>query len=187
MIGVPMEASQGIMFGLRRTECIGMKIIFILLSGFFLTGCGHGPFFNSTDDYLSMTFTSNGERIYFTGTSDSGLPINATSTDSQMGMHMRMHAGGCVVCHDEDRSGSRLFPRFWIKAPALTAQSLVEKSEHDDGHGDHAIYTKESLRLAISAGLDPSQSKLHPAMPRWSMDESDMSDLVDFITSRDDS
>ena len=169
MIGVPEEPSQGIMVGLRRTECTGMKKIFILLSGVFLTGCGNGPFSNSTDDYLSKTFTSNGERIYFTGTSDSGLPINATSTDGQMGMHMGMHAGGCV------------------KAPALTAQSLVEDSEHDDGHGDHAIYTKESLRLAISDGLDPSQSKMHPTMPRWSMDESDMSDLVDFITSRDDS
>lgn len=164
-----------------------MKRKSLLLIGLFLTGCGNGPFSNSAGDYMSRTFASNGERIYFTGTSESGLPITASSIDRQMGMHMQMHADSCVTCHGDDRSGSRLFPRFWIKAPALTAQALLDESEHDDGHGDHEIYDKESLRVAISKGFDPSRLELHPAMPRWSMDDSDMSDLIDFLTSRDGS
>lgn len=161
-----------------------MKSIYSLLIALFLIGCGQESFSRSNTEYLSSKFTSNGERIYFTGISESGLPITATGTGGQMGMHMQMHVAGCVVCHDEDRSGRRLFPRFWIKAPALTAQALIDESEHDDGHGDHATYNRESLRLAISEGLDPNQAELHPAMPRWTMDESDMSDLINYLTSR---
>jgi hypothetical protein len=39
------------------------------------------------------------------------------------------------------------------------------------------------LRRAITRGLDPDGKRLDPAMPRWSMSEQDLTDLVDFLKS----
>lgn len=127
-------------------------------------------------------FRSNGERIYFTATSASGRPIVA---DGQ-GMHMAMMGGSCAACHEADRSGGRLRPRFWVVAPALTADALFDghgEGEADDGHGDHDSYTDETLRRAITQGTDPSGGPLDPEMPRWSMAPEDLDDLIAYLKS----
>ncbi len=95
---------------------------------------------------------------------------------------MRMMSGssGCVTCHGADRLGGRLMPRFWITVPPLTFEALF--SEHDeDGHGDHEGYSDESLRRAITQGIDPGGKPLDLAMPRWSMSEKDLDDLIAFL------
>lgn len=131
-------------------------------------------------------FQSNGERIYFTATSDSGQFI----TPRGGGMHMRMSGGGCVACHGADRAGGRLRPQFWKAAPALTAAALFDNHDEadesdgaadDDGHGDHASYTDETLKRAITDGVDPSGERFDPAMPRWSMAAEDMADLIAYL------
>ena len=101
-----------------------------------------------------------------------------------MGMHRQMHGGSCSSCHGVDREGQRLWPRFWIKAPALTNKALFDDDDHkdeSDAHGDHASYDVESLRLAITNGLDPDGEQLNSAMPRWSMSQGDMDDLIAFL------
>jgi adenylylsulfate kinase-like enzyme len=40
---------------------------------------------------IPTAFTSNGERIYFTGVSASGKTIIARGGDTAMGMHRQMH------------------------------------------------------------------------------------------------
>ncbi len=160
---------------------ISAILLLIVLS---LAGCDMSDSQSGTQN-LSLNFSSNGERIYLTGTSASGQPVTANSNDSPMGMGMQMHGGSCATCHGNDKSGKRLFPRFWITAPALTAHALFDKADHDDEHGDHGVYDSDSLRLAITEGIDPGQSELHPAMPRWSMSESDLSDLIAYLMQRD--
>lgn len=162
-----------------------MKIsAILLLIVMSLAGCEMSDS-QSASQNLSRDFSSNGERIYLTGTSASGQPVTANSNDSHMGMGMQMHAGSCATCHGNDKSGKRLFPRFWITAPALTAHALFDEADHDDDHGDHDVYDSDSLRRAITEGIDPGQSELHSAMPRWSMSESDMSDLITYLMERD--
>jgi len=39
------------------------------------------------------------------------------------------------------------------------------------------------LRRAITKGVDPGGKQLDPGMPRWSMAEQDLADLIDFIRS----
>ncbi len=91
-----------------------------------------------------------------------------------------MSGGGCVNCHGVDRQGSRLMPRFWMVAPPLTADALF--GEHEDGgHGDHDEYTDDTLRRAITRGIDAGGESLDPAMPRWSMTEQDMDDLIGYL------
>lgn len=161
-----------------------MKII-IIISLIFLVSCNGGPIHNaSTGNSQSVEFTSNGEGIYFTGTSASGSPINARGGDGAMSMHRQMHGGGCASCHGADRKGQRLWPRFWIKAPALTVDALFGDDDHENDsndHGDHSKYNADLLRLAITNGQDPAGNDLDQAMPRWSMSPSDMDDLINFL------
>ena len=125
-------------------------------------------------------FQSNGERIYFTATSASDQPISSRGG----GMHMRMMVGGCVDCHGSDRRGGRLMPRIWQVVPPLTSTALF--GEHaggrsEDAHGDHKVYTEETLRRAITQGIDPSGKPLDPAMPQWSMSPKDLADLIAYL------
>ena len=133
-------------------------------------------------DNWPTQFSRNGERIYFTGASSSGLPITPTGG----GMHMRMHVGGCASCHGADRLGGRLMPSFWIEVPPLTRAALFKTDDDhsgDDGHGKHDAYNDETLRRAITKGMGPNGKKLDPGMPRWSMAEQDLADLIEFIRS----
>ena len=167
-----------------------MKTV-LLISILLLVSCNgsfdHGPF---SGDIGSTAFVSNGERIYFTGISASGLPISAIGGgDSMSGMHRKIHGGGCASCHGADREGQRLWPQFWVKAPALTIDALFSGNAHDedaDGHGDHASYDTDSLRRAITRGLDPAGESLDRAMPRWSMSTSDLDDLITFLQQSHD-
>ena len=127
-------------------------------------------------------FQSNGERIYFTAMSASRRRINSRGG----GMHMSMMGGGCVTCHGADRRGGRVMPRFWEVVPPLTPAALFDEhaeGEKEDGHGDHEGYTNETLRRAITQGVDPGGKSLDPAMPRWSMSTQDLDDLIAYLKS----
>ena len=165
-----------------------MRLIFYI-SLVFLSSCfggnNHGQWVENSG---SENYVSNGERIYFTGQNQLGVSIN--SEGGSGGMHNQMHrGGGCASCHGADREGERLWPQFWISAPALTAEALFGDDSHDsdsDGHGDHADYDEESLRRAISLGVEPSGERLDSAMPRWTMSEIDMADLINFLQQSHD-
>ena len=131
--------------------------------------------------YGQTAFASNGERIYFTGINASGKPIGSSGGTGMMSRHRQMHGGGCATCHGADREGKRLWPQFWIEAPALTAEALFGDGHAGDGHGDHGSYDNDSLRRAITDGLDPAGEKLDSSMPRWSMSRSDLDDLIAYL------
>lgn len=162
-----------------------IKKILVLIISLFLASCynrfEHGPADGGTG---SLAYVSNGERIYFTGSSTSGTAISGNGGSGHMNVHMRMHGSGCVSCHGVEREGTRLWPRFWIKAPALTAEALFGSDEHEngsDGHGDHGSYDSETLRRAITQGIDPAGERLDDAMPQWDMSPSDLNDLIAYL------
>ena len=164
----------------RRRYIIRVGAVLIAVIGG-LALFGMGP--ETSRSSWPTQFQSNGERIYFTTTSASGQPINAQGGT----MHMRMMAtdgGGCVTCHGTDRQGGRLMPRFWNVAPPLTPDALFGEHE-EDGHGDHESYTDETLRRAIIKGIDAGGKPLAQEMPRWSMLEQDIDDLIGFLKSPD--
>ena len=99
-------------------------------------------------------------------------------------MHMGMMGGGCVACHGANSDGGRSMPRFWNSVPPLTPDALFgehAEGKQDDGHGDHEKYTDETLIRAITRGVDPSGKPLDPAMPRWSMSNQDLDDLLAYL------
>jgi mono/diheme cytochrome c family protein len=124
----------------------------------------------------ARSFTSNGERIYFTGRDKSGRLV----ANQGGNMHAQMHDSACVSCHGVQlEGGRRMYPSFWLTTPPLTAEALF--GAHDDGHGNHGVYTRDSLKTAIMQGVDPSGKTLDSAMPRWLLSESDLDDLVGYL------
>jgi mono/diheme cytochrome c family protein len=127
-------------------------------------------------DTWPTRFQTNGERIYFTGASESRTPITYTGGN----MHLEMMGGGCATCHGADRRGARMMPELWLEAPPLTRAALFQV--HEDGHGSHASYDANTLHRAISRGLDPAGTALSPIMPRWSMSDADWRDLLAYLS-----
>lgn len=151
-------------------------LLFSLFLG--LAACTDGMHDMGHGQFSKKSFASNGERIYFTGVSSSNQPISTTAGHH----HMLMHGGGCATCHGENREGGiRMWPWFWETAPALTRDSLLGDHQ-DDGH-THAVYDVESLKLAITEGINPAGEPLNDLMPRWQMAATDLDDLVAFLLS----
>jgi cytochrome c oxidase subunit II len=128
-------------------------------------------------------YESNGERIYFTGTSDSGGVIRS----DRPGMG-RMMAGGmaCVDCHGEDGRGSTFSMMMGTyEAPDIRYSTLTAEDhggeEGEGEHDEHPPYTDETIKRAITDGIDPGGEALEWPMPRWEMSESDLNDLLAFL------
>jgi hypothetical protein len=135
----------------------------------------------------AQTFTSNGERIYFTATSDRGTNITSTGVSSSGGM---MRNGGmmgngtqrgtmgngsltCASCHFSDgRGGERtMMGMQTINAPDIRWSALKDEFDND-----------EKFRLAITKGQDPDGKKmLNRNMPRWQIGNEDLADLIGFL------
>ena len=156
---------------------VPLKTTLIFLAVIFLSGCGNHM---GSTDAVPESFSSNGERIYFTGVSANGISVQPVPAVT----YSHHKVGTCASCHGVERQGGiRMMPFFWVKSPALTQQALFDKAEPDDGHGDHESYTAASLAHAIRQGIDPSGKALGSSMPRWHLSDADMQDLTDFLSN----
>lgn len=77
-----------------------------------------------------------------------------------------------------------------FSTPDITWDNLAQEEHNDEKQGEeeheeHPPYTEETLKRAITRGIDPAGEPLDDIMPRWRMTESDLSDLVEFIKTLD--
>lgn len=125
-------------------------------------------------------YDSNGEQIYFAGTSRTGPPI----TFEMGGMHrMGPRSMGCADCHGADgRGGQVTMMMTTIQAPDIRYPTLTE-GEHDDDHGEeeHPPYTDDTIRNAVMNGVDPDGNSLSWVMPRWDMTDEQFNDLLSYL------
>jgi mono/diheme cytochrome c family protein len=159
-----------------------MKLLFIaLFFSLIIAACSDGMHSTTTENFSDKTYSSDGERIYFTGQSKSGRSITAIGGHH----HMQIHGGSCVTCHGVNREGGvRMMPWFWEVAPPLTTAALLGDHK-DDGHA-HDSYDAGSLKKAISEGINPKEEKLDDTMPRWKMHDDDLESLVQYLIFEDD-
>lgn len=123
------------------------------------------------------SFTSNGERIYYTATSDRGEEI----TFSGGPMWLRMHGGSCVTCHGEDGKGGIEVPMTSKVSPDIRYDTLTSSMHMTHDGEEHPPYTDTLIKRAITRGVDPAGNRLDWVMPRWQMSESDLDDLVSYL------
>ena len=151
-----------------------LLLIVVVVSGIFSSSCSS---FNR--------YSSNGERIYFTVESASGQPITYT------GSIRMMHAISCANCHGQDGKGGRVnMMMSYFDSPNITWHVLIQEEEHEEQtgqgeHEEHPPYTEETLKRAITEGVDSAGERLDDEMPRWRMSKQDLDDLVEFIKTLD--
>jgi cytochrome c oxidase subunit II len=137
-------------------------------------------------------YASNGEQIYFTSTSQRGTRITFDMHAGMMGGRGRMGQGGmmmsgqwaCADCHGPDgRGGTARMMMTTFVAPDIRYTTLTSDAMEHEGHGEegHPPYTEETLKRAITQGIDPAGEPLQWPMPRWSMGEDDLNDLLAFL------
>ncbi len=160
--------------GVRGLALLGLVLV--------LAGCTAGGW-RGRGFGFGRQFRSNGEQIYFTATSQRGTPI---TSDMGMGM-MGGGALSCASCHGPDGRGGtvRMMMETFV-APDIRYKTLTaEKMEHDEGAEEHPPYTDETIKRAITQGLNPAGEPLEWPMPRWTMSDEDLEDLLDFLKSLD--
>ena len=151
-----------------KKHVIAIVLIAVGVIGLFIL-----DFYSPYGYYIrSSDFKSNGERIYFTATSDSGKPITAST--GQMTMHRGMMS--CATCHGPDgKGGAGRMMMWYFEAPDIRYSSLAA------GHDEEKPYTDELIKLAITKGIDSDGMRLEQPMPVWQMSDEDLNDLIEFL------
>lgn len=156
----------------------------LLLTGCFMPMMGGRP-----PARFARQYRSNGEQIYFTGTSQRGDLITFQMPGGGMmgGMGMRGGMMACVDCHGPDGRGGRVqmmmatFDAPDIRYQTLTAEHMEHGAEEGGVEEEHPPYTDATIKQAITQGVDPAGNPLEWPMPRWSMPERDLDDVVEFL------
>lgn len=133
------------------------------------------------------SFDSNGERIYFTATSerDSNIAYSGGPSTSMMMMGGKL---ACVSCHGTDaRGGKHMMHMEIMDAPdirwsALSGEHHEEQADMKEEH-KHEAYNFEAFRNAVEGGKHPDGDELKKDMPRWKMGDADLQDLMDYLKS----
>ena len=118
-------------------------------------------------------FRSNGERIYFTATSERGTAITYTGGPASNGW-MMMGGGGrlaCASCHGPDGRGGRHSMGMMQVMDSKDIRWSALEGEFD----------AEKFRLAVMEGLDPDGTHLKTDMPRYNISNDDLADLIGYL------
>lgn len=128
----------------------------------------------------------NGERIYFTATSDRDGRIAYSDGPVFGGMMMGTYLT-CASCHGpEGRGGLHPMHMQVMDAPDIryvalsgeTGKHEHEEDQHDDEHGE---YDLEAFRKAVIEGKHPDDKPLSRDMPRWRMSDENLADLFAYL------
>lgn len=132
---------------------------------------GPGMMGNPGTAWGTGSFESNGERIYFTATSDRETRITYTGGPESNAWMMMDGRLSCVSCHGPLGQGGRHTMGMMQAMDAKDIRWSALESEFD----------AKKFKLAVVKGQDPDGSQLNPDMPRWDINDADLSDLITFL------
>jgi len=119
----------------------------------------------------SGAFDSNGERIYFTSTSERGTAITYTGGPGSNGWMMGNGQLACASCHGPNGQGGRHSMGMMQVMDAKDIRWSALQSEFD----------AEKFRLAVTEGQNPDGTQLKTDMPRWDIGDDDLADLIAYL------
>jgi len=155
----------------------GIKIItkglFVVTFTLLLAACASRPQSVGSNGTAWGTgaFSTNGEQIYFTGTSNRGTAI--TYSGGPVSNRWMMGGGqlACASCHGPDGKGGVHTMGMMQTMDAKDIRWSVLQSEFDS----------EKFRLAVTEGQDPDGTQLNSDMPRWNIGIDDLADLIAYL------
>lgn len=129
------------------------------------------------------TFSSDGQRIYYTGADANGPIPRTVAGDSFMGMGM-MGGVACVDCHGEDGRGGRIGMMFGtIDIPDIRYSTLT--TTHSEEGTTLPAWTDTDIARAIRDGVEPDGQRLKAPMPRWDMTDAEITDVIAYLKELD--
>jgi len=154
-------------------RAMNSALLFVAVAALLLTACSSssGPMGSGGTAWGVDAFRSNGERIYFTSTSERGTAITYTGGPSSGGWMMMGGQLACVSCHGPGGRGGRHSMGMMQVMDAKDIRWSVLSKEFD----------QEKFRLAVVKGQDPDGTQLKPDMPRWNINNDDLADLLAFL------
>jgi len=168
-------------------KSLGILLIVLLLGSLF--SC-FKRFDRSGTAWAPGSFSSNGERIYFSSSSERGERITYTGGPNT-GMMMTGGLLACASCHGTNaRGGKHLMHMQVMDSPDIRWVKLEheEEEEHvedkDEKHSEeHLGYDMDDFRVAVIEGQHPDGKSLKQDMPRWNIGEEDLLDLANYLKS----
>ncbi|MDC7217590.1 MAG: cytochrome c [Spirochaetales bacterium] len=165
-------------------------LILVLVFPLLLHGCTGQTSSNEVSGtaWAPGSFTSNGQRIYFTGTSERGTSITY-SGGPVMGMMMMGGSLACASCHGTDAKGGKHMMGMEINdAPDIRWSALINMQEEEDKHAEsgtqeHHEYDFAAFKGSVENGRHPDGDKVNENMPRWKMSDADLKDLMNYLKS----
>lgn len=162
-----------------------------LLAATLVTSCAGGDRLGTA--WGDGSFDSNGERIYFTATSERSGRIDYSGGVEPGGMMM----GGrltCASCHGTDaRGGTHVMHMEEMTAPDIRWSALAghgdghqDETEGEEPHEEEPAYDLDTFALAVIEGRHPDGGSLSREMPRWRISEADLADLAAYLQSLSD-
>lgn len=149
--------------------------LLIVVIALLLAGCAlsNGRMRSDGTAWGVGAFGSNGERIYFTATSERGTAITYTGGPVSNGW-MMMGGGGrlaCASCHGPDGRGG------------LHSMGMMQVMDAKDIRWSalEGEFDPEKFRLAVVEGIDPDGTQMKTDMPRWNISSNDLADLIDYL------
>jgi hypothetical protein len=164
-------------------------MVVMVLAGLLAAACGNRNGIGTA--WGGGAFGSNGERIYFTATSERGTEIDYSGGPGRGGMMMPGRLS-CASCHGTDaRGGVHTMHMDLMDAPNIRWEALGEHGgephENEDetakAHQDEGEYDFETFRTAVTEGLHPDGELLSDDMPRWEISAADLRDLAEYLQS----
>ena len=145
-----------------------------------LPGSMMGGSWFGNSPFGSRNYTSIGEQIYYTGTSQSGPPITFQMTNGD-GMSMMRGGMACVNCHGVNGQGGTLNMMMMgtVQVPNIQYKHLTETGPTSGVN--EPLYTDQTLKRAITEGVDPNGKPLVWPMPKWNMTDEQLNDLIAFL------
>ena len=116
-------------------------------------------------------FRSNGERIYFTSTSERDTAITYTSGPASSGWMMESGRLACASCHGPNGRGG------------VHSMGMMQTMDAEDIRWSvlQYMFDAEQFRLALTTGQDHDGTQLKPDMPRWNIGNDDLADLIAYL------
>ena len=129
-------------------------------------------------------FSSNGQRIYYTGAGATGPIPRSVAGSGIMGGFGMMRDAVCVDCHGEDGRGGRVGMMFGaFEIPDIRYSELVS-ARSEDGTTVPA-WTDSDIARAIRDGVEPDGESLKAPMPRYEMTDAEINDVIAYLKALD--
>lgn len=115
---------------------------------------------------------STGGRIFRYGLDDDGNVIPRSGG-------MMMMRSGCAGCHGSDGTGRST---AMFVSPDITYANLTDPAgmREPDGSRGH-VYTDETIRRAVTEGVDTEGEPLSWPMPQWRLTDGQWTALLDYL------